>query len=260
MPSLLDEIVARKRQTVAHAKVQRPLTTLWKGIRGRGMGRDFRAAITKPDGPNLIAELKERSPIKGVLAARFEPITLARALEEAGAVALSVLTDEPYFGGKLEYLREVKQFVDVPVLSKDFLIDEYQLAESVAAEADAVLLIAAILPGDQLQTLLERSRELGLDALVEVHAEEELARAVDAGATIIGINRRNLSTFQIDLGITERLIPKIPSGKIMVVESGLESRQELVALHAQGVHAVLVGETLMTAPDPGAKVRELLGR
>lgn len=255
---ILDDILAAKRDEVEQAKARLPLEELARRVHAPRTSRGFQRALQEaPAKPALIAELKRKSPSRGLLRERFDPVSLAQQLQEAGASALSVLTDERFFGGNLELLRDVQQFTDIPILRKDFLIDAYQLYEAAAAGADAVLLIAQILSDAQLGEFLRLAGRVGLDALVEVHAEEELARALAVGARLIGVNHRDLRTFTVHPQTSARLIPRIPDGCVIVAESGLRQRDEIARLARLGVHAVLIGESLMTAPDPAAKIREL---
>ena len=210
----------------------------------------------------LIAEVKKASPSKGLLAERYDPAAQAVAYAENGAAAISVLTEVDHFQGSLDDLRAVKEAVGphaVPVLRKDFLYDPYQLFEARACGADAALLIVAMLSPELLKELLAAAQGIWLQALVEVHNEEELLIALDAGAEIIGINHRDLKTFTMDMGLTARLTPLIPPGRIIVAESGISTAADVLPLKRARVNAVLVGEALMTAPDPAAKVRELAG-
>ena len=255
---MLEDILANKRKEIEAAKAHLPLDALKARVSGRTAERNFQEAIRQPGKLSLIAELKRKSPSRGLLRERFDPVSLAQLLQEGGASALSVLTDEVYFGGHVDFLRDVKQFTEVPVLRKDFLIDVYQLYESIFYQADAVLLIVRILPGTVLHELLAVARSLGLGALVEVHSGDELDCALQAGAEIIGINVRDLATFRLQAGLVESLVPLIPSGKTIVAESGLQTAQEFSRMRELGVHAALVGEALMTAPDVRTKLRELL--
>jgi len=255
---ILDEIVEAKRGEIAAAKQRLPFEELMRRVHGRVVERDFLGALRSPrTPPALIAELKRQSPSKGMLRERFDPVNLAQQLQDAGASALSVLTDERFFGGHLEFLREVHGFTDVPILRKDFILEPYQVYEAASAQADAILLIVQILTDAQLSALVTLAGQLGMGALVEVHSEAELKRAVRAGATAIGLNHRDLRTFAMDDTLTARLVPKIPAGKIIVAESGLQTAEDVKRMKALGVHAVLIGEALMTAPDPAAKIREL---
>ena len=207
----------------------------------------------------MIAEVKKASPSRGLIRADFDPAEIAAAYEEAGASAISVLTDEKNFQGRLEYLEAVHRAVSLPVLQKDFIIDPYQVYEARAALADAILLIVAALCREELTEFMALAEELGMASLVEVHTSEELDVALEVGAKVIGINNRNLQTFETKLETTLELAPKIPSDRILVSESGIFTRADVERLMAAGVDAVLVGEALMREPDPGTKVRELLG-
>jgi indole-3-glycerol phosphate synthase len=258
-PSVLDEILAHKRREVAQARERLPLEVMMARARQAPPVRPFATALAGP-WPKLIAEVKARSPSKGLLRPHMDPVALACAYARAGAAAISVLTDERYFGGSLAHLTAVRQALPhgPPLLRKDFIFDPYQVYESRACGADALLLIVACLRGDELGHLISLTRELGMEALVEVHDEEELWRAVQAGAAIIGINNRDLRTFAVDLSTTERLIPLIPKGVKVVAESGIHTQKDVMRMAALGVHALLIGEALVTAPDPEAKIRELL--
>jgi indole-3-glycerol phosphate synthase len=209
----------------------------------------------------LIAEVKKASPSRGLLRSDFDPVRLATEYRDGGAAAISVLTDEKHFRGSLSDLRSVRDALPdgPPLLRKDFLFEEYQLHEARYYGADAVLLITAILETSGLRSLIALAASLAMDALVEAHDEHELERAVAAGAKIIGINNRDLRTFHVDLATTERLAPLVPPGTTIVAESGIVTREDVRRLEMCGVHAVLIGEALVTAPDPGAKIRELFG-
>ena len=212
------------------------------------------------DRVRLIAEVKKTSPSKGLLAEHYDPVAQATVYADNGAAAISVLTEVDHFQGSLDHLRAVRQAVGpsgVPVLRKDFLYDPYQLVEARAAGADAALLIVAMLSPDQLREMLAAAQGIFLQALVEVHSEVELHTALNSGAEIIGINHRDLKTFEMDMGLAVRLAPIVPQGRIIVAESGIDSAEDVLPLKRAGVHAVLVGESLMVAPDPAAKVREL---
>ena len=254
---MLDEIVLTKQQEVEAAKAAVPFEELQQRLIHHLADRSFRKALNVPGKLSLIAELKRKSPSKGMLRERFDPVSLAQTMAEAGAAALSVLTDEHYFGGHLDFLRDAKQFTDVPVLRKDFVIDPYQVYEAAFYGADAVLLIARILTEETLLACMQAADRLGLEPFVEVHAEPELRLALSAGAHVIGINHRDLKTFTMDPTLTERLVPAIPAGKTIVAESGLQTADEVKRMKQLGVHAVLIGEALMTAPDPAAKIQEL---
>lgn len=254
---MLDEIVLTKQQEVEDAKQRVPFEDLKAKLRAHLAERSLRKAISVPGKLSLIAELKRKSPSKGMLRERFDPVHLAQTLQEAGAAALSVLTDEAYFGGHLEFLRDAKQFTEIPVLRKDFIVDPYQVYEAAAYQADAVLLIVRILTEEALIACMQATDRLGVEPFVEVHSESELKTALSVGARIIGINHRDLRTFQLDPTLSEKLIPKIPAGKIIVAESGIHTTEEVQRMKRLGVHAVLIGEALMTAPDPAAKIKEL---
>ena len=207
----------------------------------------------------VIAECKRRSPSKGVLAEQYDPVAIARQYQAGGAAAISVLTEPMFFDGALEHLTAVRAAVGLPLLRKDFIVDEYQLFEARAAGADAILLIVAGLEQETLIALQARAHDLGLAALVEVHDEGELTRAVDAGARIIGVNNRNLRTLTVDVDASYRLVSRMPSGVVAVSESGLQSRQDLERLSAAGYSAFLIGERFMTDPSPATAIRQLIG-
>lgn len=254
---ILDTIVAHKREELQTLKVRQPLAELRAAVERAPRTRDFAAALAAP-GVRLIAEIKRASPSKGVFQADLEPVGLATTYVENGASAIAVLTDERFFQGHLDDLRRVKRaYPNVPVLRKDFLVDPYQVYEARAAGADAVLLIVAVLDDGLLADLLALTRELGTHALVEVHDEAELDRALKVEPPVIGINNRDLRDFTVDLATTERLHRLIPDGTIIVAESGIHATADVQRLARAGVDAVLVGEALVTAEDTGAKVREL---
>jgi indole-3-glycerol phosphate synthase len=239
------------------AKGRVPLEDLKARVAGHLAERSFRKALNVPGKLSLIAELKRKSPSRGTLRERFEPVQLGQTLQSAGAAALSILTDEAYFGGRLEFLRDVKPFTEVPILRKDFVIDPYQVYEAAFYGADAVLLIVRLLTEEQLVQCLQAADTVGMEALVEVHSANEVRVAVDAGAHVIGINHRDLQTFKVDPSLSEQLIPRIPKGKLIVAESGIQTPEDVQRMKRLGVQAVLIGEALMKAPDPAAKVREL---
>ena len=270
---ILDEIVEAKTKELAERKQTVPLTALQERIRIQFLEEpDFTAAL-KGDGVRLIAEVKKASPSRGVICPNFDPIELARTYAHSGASAISVLTEKRYFGGSLEHLSAISQEMErlraggaeidrkeriIPVLRKDFIFDPYQVYESKAYGAAALLLIVTILSDNQLTELLTLSHELGMKCLVEVHNEAEIERAIMSGAQIIGINNRDLKTFAIDLETTRRLRPLIPQDRIVVSESGIKDRGDVEKLQQWGVDAMLVGEALVTAGDVAEKVRELL--
>jgi indole-3-glycerol phosphate synthase len=258
-PDLLQTIVAGTRRAVAHRRTQVPLTDLERHAHTRQPRADlFRAALSRTDGVNVIAECKRRSPSRGVLRHDYDPARIARAYEAAGACAISVLTEPTFFDGALAHLEAVRDAVAIPVLRKDFVVDEYQLLEARAAGADAVLLIVAALTDDALRDLHARAADYGLAALVEVHEEAELVRALASGAQIVGVNNRNLRTLQVDTDVSEELARRMPGGVIAVSESGLRSGADIAALRSLGYRAFLVGERLMTACDPGEALRALV--
>ena len=256
---VLDEIVAHKRSELAALKPRRPLPDLIAACRGLAPARDFEAALRPGAGERvrLIAEVKRGSPSQGLFRADLDPVAQAGIYAGAGAAAVSVLTDARYFHGSLDDLVRVRGAVAVPVLRKDFIVDEYQLWEARAAGADAVLLIVAALEDAALRDLLHAAKGAGLATLVEVHTLNELDRALRLGAPVIGVNNRNLQTLTTSLEPSLRLLPQIPPGPLTVSESGLASGADVAAVVAAGAHAVLVGETLLRAGDVAAKVREL---
>jgi indole-3-glycerol phosphate synthase len=261
MPSILDKIVAAKREELARQKEVVSLAELDNRIAVQQKPLDFSGAL-QGRGVRLIAEVKKASPSRGLLCPDFDPVRIAGTYASNGASAISVLTDLR-FEGDLEHMVQIKQSgvsQQTPVLRKDFIFDPYQVYEARAAGADALLLIVAVLSADQLKELLELSRRLGMQSLVEIHDRTELDTALNAGAEIIGINNRDLRTFTTDLSVTEGLAPLVPPGKIIVSESGISKRDHLRRLGEMGVSAALVGEALITAPDIGAKVRELTGQ
>ena len=257
--TILDRIVADKREELAAAQAALPLAELKARLAQAPSLRPFGEAI-RGESVRLIAEIKRASPSRGLLRADFDPTNLAQAYAGARAAAVSVLTDEKHFGGSLEHLRAIREALPTgpPLLRKDFLFDGYQLYEARCHGADAVLFIAAILKPGLLAELIALARSLGMTALVEVHDEPELERALMAEAGLIGINNRDLRSFEVDLATTERLRPLVPPDRTVVAESGIFSRVDVERLQALGVHAVLIGEALVTAPDPAAKIRELM--
>ena len=257
--TVLDRILERKRAEVA--ELRRTLDERELGARARDAGpaRGFARALETGPGPRVIAEFKRASPSRGEIRPGADPAEIARAYAEAGAVALSVLTDRDFFRGCLDDLRRARASCDLPVLRKDFTIDRIQVLEARAAGADAVLLIVAALTDATLRELLACARETGLDALVEVHTAEELERALALDAALVGINNRDLHSFKTDVEVTRALAPRA-AGRTVISESGLESCEQLRALASDGVHAFLVGEALMRADDPGAALRRLRGR
>lgn len=268
MPPTLEEIVARKRVEVARARETTPLETLKERVEALSRPRNFFAAVV--DGrvratTHVIAEIKRKSPSAGVIREDFDPVSIARAYEAAGAAAISCLTDEHYFGGHLGYVQQVRQAVSIPVLRKDFIVDEYQVWESRAAHADAILLIAEVLSEGQLLDLMILAQKLRMTTLVEVHDVENLLKVKrhigfpHAGYSLLGINNRDLRTMTSDLAHTFRLLDMIDDPRGVVSESGIRSHEDLARLRRAGVSIVLVGEHLMRQPDPGEALRELIG-
>jgi indole-3-glycerol phosphate synthase len=258
--SILDEIVAKKRREVAHWQESIPVETLRQAIDQVPPPRDFLAALTGHPPIRLIAEVKKASPSAGVIREDFDPAAIAKIYEQHGAACISVLTDAPFFQGRLDHLRQVRAAVNLPVLRKDFIIDRYQVLEARSAGADAVLLIAECLDDYALRDLHEAILELGMTPLVELYEPENLHRVLDAGAQLIGINNRDLHTFYVDLDHCIRLRSKIPPGRTVVAESGIRTRADVLHLQSAGLHAMLVGETLMREPDIGRAVDTLLGK
>ena len=264
--SVLDTIVEQKRKEVARIP-SRSISPaeLQKAMKARGDARGFLAALrgTKTGSVGLIAELKKASPSAGVICPDFEPVRIAKEYEAAGANCLSVLTDEKFFQGSLSYLKQIRQAVKLPLLRKDFIIDERQILEAIEWGADAILLIVAILPDADLKHFHSLAKAAGLDVLVEVHDEAELERALALEAELIGVNNRDLKTFKVDLGTTERLAKRAlansDSPPLLVAESGIHTRADVERLARCGAKGILVGESLMRGSDIGSKVRALLG-
>ena len=263
MSDTLARIAADKRADVARRKAARGLATIEAAARRASVPRGFAerlAAAVAAGGYGLIAEIKKASPYKGLIRADFDPKALAEAYRQGGATCLSVLTDEPYFQGKDEYLTAARSVVDLPVLRKDFMLEPYQIAESRALGADAVLLIIAALADSQASELHEAAAGWGMDVLVEVHDEAELARALRLPARLIGINNRNLKTLAVDLAVAERLAPLVGDGRLVVAESGLATPADLARMARAGASIFLIGESLMREADVAAATRHLLAR
>lgn len=259
MPTSLDQIVAGTRRRVVDAKRSADLRQLEHRAE-RHTPRGFRRALAARSrtGPAIIAELKKASPSRGLIRASFNPTSLAEELTAAGAAALSVLTDEEFFQGSLENLQRASASVKLPCLQKDFIVDEFQLLQARASCADAILLIVAVLSPAELVALNTKSRALGLDVLCEAHNEEELGRAVDAGSDLIGVNNRDLRTFEVDVNTALRLAELIPQNVISVAESGINNGADIARLRAAGYKAFLIGESLMKAASPGEALKVLL--
>lgn len=262
--TILDDIVSSRRRSLDKTRLATPLEGLQAAAEARGERRDFAAAITSGAAPaaqaglRVIAELKRASPSRGLLRQSYRRREIALGFAGAGAAALSVLTEEQYFLGCLNDLTEARQAAQLPVLRKDFILESYQVYESVAAGADALLLIVAALQDRDLRSMIDLCKKLRIDALVEVHTEQELERALEAGARIIGVNNRNLKTLEVNLDTSFQLRDKIPAGCITVSESGIKTSADLRRLAQAGFDAVLIGERLMAEPDPGESLRGLL--
>ena len=257
---ILDDIVVAKRLELERSRQERLLSVLKERINEKPPALNLAAAL-RGSGVRVIAEVKKASPSKGLLCPDFNPLELAKTYAANGAAAISVLTEVDYFQGSLSYLSDIKStpgLEHIPLLRKDFLFSPYQIYESRAFSADALLLIVAILTDTELAFLISLAHELGMQCLVEVHDHTELARALQSGAKIIGINNRNLRTFDVDIATTERLCPLIHSDRIIVSESGIKNRQDIDRLQTCGVNAVLIGEALVTADDVAARLRELV--
>lgn len=254
----LERIVAHVRAQVASRREEFSARSLVHTRLYQRGPRGFRKALSRP-GRRVIAEVKRASPSQGVIRPDFDPVAIASGYEANGAAALSVVTEERFFSGSLRYLSDIASKVSLPVLRKDFVLDSYQLVEARSCGADAVLLIAAMLDEGALEDLHAEARSLSLDVLVEVHSEPELELALGIGASLVGINNRDLRTFRVDLGVAEALLPRIPPHALAVCESGIRDVEQVERLEASGGRVFLVGETLMRAEDPGAKLAELLG-
>ena len=259
MPSILDRIVETKRQEIEAARARLPEAELERRLADEPPTRGFAAALRAPGEARVIAEVKKASPSAGVIRADFDPVAIARTYERHGAACISVLTDGPYFQGSLDHLTAVCAAVRCPLLRKDFVLDRYQLLEARLAGADAALLIAEILPGDRLAVLHREATALGLDVLVELHDADQLPRVLASGATLVGINNRDLRTFETRLDHTLDLLPHVPAGVTVVSESGIRTHADMRRLADAGVQAVLVGESLMRSPDVGAALDSLRG-
>jgi indole-3-glycerol phosphate synthase len=262
-PDILKKIISHKKQEIAAGKARLPEPELRSQLADSDdRPRGFVGALHGAEGEDrtpVIAEVKKGSPSKGVIRPDFDPVAIAEVYEANGAACLSVLTDERFFLGRLEYLAEIRKHVRLPLLRKDFICDPYQIYEARAAGADAVLLIAAMLDLVQLRDFTALARELSLDVLLEVHDEQELETALQVNCELVGINNRDLHTFITDLATTERLAKRVPGNRLIVAESGIHSRSDVLRLQRAGARAFLVGESLMREADIGAKLRELLG-
>ena len=259
---ILDRILASKKERVAKAKSQTPAEEMRRRAEAAAPPRDFCAALRASEDIAVIAEIKKASPSKGVIRSDFDPVSIARAYESHGAAAVSCLTDEPFFQGSLEIFRAVRASILLPLLCKEFIIDEYQIDEARAAGADAALLIASILDEERLSRFRQAVEAYGMAALVETHSAEDARRAVRCGATLIGINNRDLASpdFRTDVRHTEAILPVLPRGVVRVSESGIRSPEDVAYLRGLGIEAILVGEQLMRQSDPGRAIDELMGR
>jgi indole-3-glycerol phosphate synthase len=259
-PTILRRILARKREEVRERSAKEPLAALERRAVEQGESRGFAASLAarvEVGDPAVIAEIKKASPSKGVIREDFHPSQVAESYQRGGAACLSVLTDVDFFQGADDYLRQAREACDLPVLRKDFTVDPYQVVEARAIGADAVLLIVAALEQGQMLELAGAAREVGVDVLVEVHSRGELERALEMGATLLGINNRDLHTFDMRLETTLELLPHIPADRLVVTESGIHSREDVALMRDSGVHAFLVGEAFMRAEEPGDKLKEL---
>lgn len=259
--SMLSEILATKHTEVKFRMEQTSAHAMQEKLMDAPPARDFRAAIANSGEIALLAEVKKASPSKGIIREDFDPIEIAKIFASNGAACLSVLTDEKYFKGKLEYLSNIHEVVEIPLLRKDFIVNSWQIVESKAAGADAILLIVAALSPKDLTNYIKLATEYGLAALVEVHDKDEMKEAIDAGADLIGINNRDLHTFRTNLSVTLDLVANLPPDpkRLIVSESGIFTRADVLRLQEVGVNAILVGEALMREADIGAKMNELRG-
>lgn len=258
---ILTQIIEQKRKEIEDSKSRIPQERLISKIGKIKVNRKpnfFKHAIEKPHKIHLIAEVKKASPSAGIIREEFDPVKIASAYEANGASAISVLTDRKFFQGDISHLEEIKKSVSLPVLRKDFIIDEYQIYESIASGADAALLIADLITVAELRRFIDIGRRVNIDFLVEVHSEEDVKKAVDSACEIIGINNRDLHTFKVDVHTTTRLLKIIPEGKVIVSESGIKAKKDISYLRSLGVNAILIGEAFMRSADIGRKVRELI--
>lgn len=255
---ILDKIIENKRSEVERAKISKPVDLLKSELQDLEKTRGFYQSI-RPDGTTkVIAEIKCASPSKGVLRPDFNPVEISKSYARGGASAISVLTDSRFFKGSLNHLRDIRYSVEIPLLRKDFIIDHYQVYESRFYGADAILLIVAALDSTILKELLELAHSLDMDAIVEIHNEAELHKAIQVGSDIIGINNRNLKTFDVSLETSLRLCRLIPGDKIIISESGISSVDDIKRLRSAGINVLLIGETFMRSPEPGEELRKLL--
>lgn len=258
--TILDKIVTEKLVEIARRKETISIDALKAQLSEAPPVRNFIQAIDAQNEVSLIAEVKKASPSKGIIRADFHPVSIAQSYESAGATCISCLTDEIFFQGKLEFLTAIREVSQIPILRKDFILDEYQVYEARVAGADAILLIAECLSESRLNQILEKAHELGMTALVELYEESNVEPVVRSGAKLIGVNNRDLRTFEVDLHHTIRMREKIPTDRLLVAESGIGENSEVELLHNAGIDAILVGESLMRQSDVQAAVRKLLGR
>jgi indole-3-glycerol phosphate synthase len=256
---ILTKIIEQTKSTLASRKRSLSLHELIELAQNQVPARDFSAALRRPDTVNIIAEAKKASPSKGIICADFDPVSIARCFEKNGAVAISVLTEEHFFQGHLDYLKNIRSAVSIPLLRKDFIIDPYQIYEARAAGADALLLIAAVLEQPEFDSLYQLTRDLGMHALIEVHTKEEIQKVLKVKPTIIGINNRNLDTFKTDIQTSIHLRPLISDDIITVSESGINTIEDICRLRSSGINAFLIGESLMREHDPALKLIQFLG-
>ncbi len=257
MTTFLDKIIADKRMRIGAAKAMRSLNEVRSAAEQvESVDHRVRNAISGPE-PSIIAEFKRASPSKGLINESIGPVETALMYRSGGAAAISVLTEEDHFLGSLDDLRAIKNAIDLPLLRKDFVIDEYQIFESAAAGASAILLIVAVIPPDTLRTFQRLANSLGLDVVVEVHEQDEMRTAIEIEAGIIGVNNRNLKTFEVSLDVSRELIKMKPFGTLMIAESGISDAREIAELHSLGYDAFLIGESLMRSSDPAVELRRL---
>lgn len=257
---ILSKILEEKRKSVEESKRKLPKDEIINQLPFLSKRRNFKSHIVSPHGITLIAEIKKASPSKGIICQEFDPIKIAELYALAGASALSVLTEEKFFQGSPLFLKAIRNAVALPLLRKDFIIDEYQIYESLYYGADCVLLISEVLSEDELAHFVLLAHKLGMDALVEAHSETELEKAIKAKGVILGINNRDLHTFKVDLSTTEHLISLIPKDRVVVSESGISSHDDVAYLRSLGVNSVLIGETFLKSSDIISKVKEVMGK
>jgi len=255
----LKEIIAKKKERILLSQAQLPEEVLKDKINTLSPAQSLIKAINKPHQISLIAEIKKQSPSQGIICENFNPVEIAKEYETAQVEAISLLTEEDFFGGSLAYIKEIKNVVNLPILRKDFIFQRYQVYESRFFGADAILLIADLLAKEKLKELLALANSLGMDCLVEVHNEKDLKKVLSLNAPLIGINNRNLHTLEVDFKITKSLFPLIPKDRVVVVESGIKNYQDILFLKILGVKAVLIGEAILRAEDKIKKIQELMG-